>query len=130
MNEFLRRARAVFDDPACPLAHAARSASLGLFSSGGVWMQQALEYLRGSPLPGSRSSLNRVGFLKYGLATGAALLTAVPIILIQVWPLLVLCVPVFYAVEAQMVFLFPLLLDGGDSASRVAGRPAPAGPWP
>jgi hypothetical protein len=26
--------------------------------------------------------------------------------------LLIMCVPVFYAIEAQMVFLFPLALDG------------------
>jgi hypothetical protein len=109
----LRRARNIFDDPACLLQPAARGAWRGLFGSGGRWMQLALAHLRGqppsvAPVP----DLNTLGVIKYALAVGAALAVAAPAVLLPAWPLLVLCVAAFYAVEAQMVFLFPLVLDG------------------
>jgi hypothetical protein len=75
-------------------------------------MRLALGHLRGVALSERRPRLNRLGCVKYGLASAAALAVAVPAALLSAWPLLVLCVPAFYAVEAQMVFLFPLALDG------------------
>ncbi len=119
--DLLRRAAAVYDAPASPLPAAARAAWRGGFAGGGAWMRLALEQLRGRPLPGAARPLGRLGLVKYGLAGAAA---AVPLAaaLVCGWPwLAVLCVPAFYAVEAQMVFLFPLALDG-HARPLLAGR--------
>jgi hypothetical protein len=75
-------------------------------------MRMALAHLRGQSVPSTVPDLNALGVIKYGLAGGAALLVAAAAALLWSWPLLFLCVPAFYAVEAQMVFLFPLTLDG------------------
>lgn len=108
----LSRAAVLFDAPGNPLAETAPRAWRGGFASGGCWMQLALEHLRGQPLPEAVCDLNRLGLIKYGLACAAALAWLVLTIRCQLPRLAVLCVPVFYAVEAQMVFLFPLALDG------------------
>ena len=108
----LCRAREIHDDSACPLGPASRNAWQGLFASGGEWMQLALGHLRGQWLPCPALNLNVLGAKKYGLAGGAALFVAAAAALLHAWPLLLLCVPAFYAVEAQMVFLFPVTLDG------------------
>jgi hypothetical protein len=118
----LRRARQIHDDPDCPLRPAARGAWRGFFTSGGRWMQAALAHLRGLPLAAPVPRLNTLGAVKYALAGGAALLFALPAVLVGAWPLLLLCVPAFYAVEAQMVFLFPLALDGAAGPFREARR--------
>ncbi len=113
VRDLLRRARQVYDDACCPLRPAAVSAWRSAFASGGRWMQAALAHLRGAPLPSPVSGLNGLGVVKYGLASAAALLSATAIVLSGLpWPLLALCGLAFYAVEAQLVFLFPLALDG------------------
>ena len=64
-----------------------------------------------------------LGLIKYALACAAALGGAVAAVWLGAWPLAVLAVPLFYAVEAQGVFLFPLALDGEVRAPfRVARR--------
>jgi hypothetical protein len=118
----LRRARAIYDAPDCPLASAARGAGRHLFASGGRWMLLALAYLRGETAAAPPAGLNRLGLVKYGLATGAALPFVGLAVLTGVWPVLVLCVPAFYAAEAQLVFLFPLALDGCQAPYRAAHR--------
>jgi hypothetical protein len=118
----LGRARDIHDAAACPLGPASRDAWRGLFASGGEWMRLALVHLRGQEIPAPGLSLNALGTIKYALAGGAALLVAAAAVLLGAWPLLVLCVPAFYAVEAQMVFLFPLTLDGADRPFREARR--------
>jgi predicted MPP superfamily phosphohydrolase len=121
-GDLLRRAGAVVDTPGSGLAPAARGAWRGGFASGGGWMRQVLEHLRGSPLPCPPRGLNRLGVVKYGLAGGAAL-ASIGLALLLGRPLAAgLCVPVFYAVEAQMVFLFPLALDGHPGPFRAARR--------
>jgi hypothetical protein len=109
----LRRARAIHDDPNCPLAGAARKAWQGGFASGARWMRRALEFVRQRPLPEVATRANTLGVVKYGLALAATFPFVAGAFLAGAWPLLLLCVPAFYAVEAQMVFLFPLALDGG-----------------
>jgi predicted MPP superfamily phosphohydrolase len=110
--DLLRRAAAVYDAPESPLPAAARAAWRRGFAGGGAWMRLSLERLRGRPLPAAAAGLGHLGLLKYALAGAAA---AVPLAAAlaagRAW-LAVLCVPAFYAVEAQMVFLFPLALDG------------------
>jgi hypothetical protein len=75
-------------------------------------MQQALAHLRGRPLAAPVAGLHLLGGVKYTLALAGVLVVAGAAFLLGCWPLLVLCVPVFYAIEAQFVFLFPLALDG------------------
>jgi predicted MPP superfamily phosphohydrolase len=118
----LRRAREILDDSTCPLAAASRDAWRGLFASGGEWMRLALSHLRGQNLPTPGLNVNALGTIKYGLASGAALVVAAGAVLLHAWPLLLLCVPAFYAVEAQMVFLFPVALDGAARPFREARR--------
>jgi hypothetical protein len=118
----LRRAREIHDDSACPLRAASRCAWRGFFASGGDWMRLALAHLRGQHLPVLPLRLNVLGTFKYALASAAAMLVAAGAVLLHAWPLLALCVPVFYAVEAQMVFLFPLTLDGAAHPLREARR--------
>ena len=111
-----------YDDPGCPLAASATTAWRSLFASGGRWMQQALARARGVSAPESKTAFNRLGFIKYGLAGGAAILVLLPSIWWEAWPLLILVVAVFYAVEAQMVFLFPLAIDGSQEPFRDSRR--------
>jgi predicted MPP superfamily phosphohydrolase len=64
----------------------------------------------------------RLGLIKYGLASGVALLWAVAACSGHVPWLVLLAAVVFYAVEAQMVFLFPLALDGSSRPFIAARR--------
>lgn len=75
-------------------------------------MRLVLETVRGRPCPATAFNFQRLGLIKYGLAAGAALLWAVAVWLGQTPWLAPLAVAVFYVVEVQMVFLFPLALDG------------------
>ncbi|HWG47508.1 MAG TPA: metallophosphoesterase, partial [Gemmataceae bacterium] len=121
-RELIRQAAILFDSPANRLAESGRDAWRRGFASGGCWMRQALEHLRRQPLPDAEANLNRLGLLKYGLACAAALAWLVPM---MIWhrPLVAgLGVLVFYAIEAQMVFLFPLALDGSVRPFREARR--------
>ena len=87
------------------------AAALGGFASGAQWMRLALETWRGRPCPQTAFNYQRLGLIKYGLASGVALLWAAACAWHVPW-LVPLAAVAFYAVEAQMVFLFPLALDG------------------
>ena len=84
--------------------------------------------------PPTAFNYQRLGLIKYGLAAGVALLWAVAACAWHVPWLLPLAAVAFYAVEAQMVFLFPLALDGSAVAFRCRlaawTRPAPAAQSP
>src|SRR5262249_42466777 len=73
-------------------------------------------------LPDYSPGLNRLGCIKYALASAAALAVVIAAGLLSLWPLVLLGVPAFYAVEAQTVFLFPLALDGSSQPFREARR--------
>jgi hypothetical protein len=75
-------------------------------------MRLALETERGQPCPPTAFSFQQLGLVKYGLAAGLALLWAVAAWAGHVLWLVPLAIVIFYAVEVQMVFLFPLALDG------------------
>jgi predicted MPP superfamily phosphohydrolase len=75
-------------------------------------MRLALETVRGRPCAPIELNYQRLGLIKYGLAAGVALLWAVAACAWNAPWLVPLAAAAFYAVEVQMVFLFPLALDG------------------
>jgi hypothetical protein len=92
------------------------------FAAGGRWMGACLAHLRGEPLAGTTLNLTALALVKYGLA-GLAALPGLGFAFLLEQPLAaVLCAPLFYAVEAQMVFLFPLALDGSRRPFRASLR--------
>jgi hypothetical protein len=121
-RDLLREARQAFDAPSSPLARSASAAWKGGFASGGRWMDEGLGYFRGTPPAGPSAGLNALGLLKYGLAGAGALVCVAAAVPLRQPLVAVLCVPVFYAIEAQMVFLFPVALDGSPSPFREARR--------
>ena len=128
-RQLLKRAREIYDAPDGCLAEASTKAWHTGFASGGEWMRLALGQVRQKS--GTRSqesgvrnhaaivvpiltaqSLTWLGIIKYGLACAATFPFIVLAFLFAQPLFLLLCLPAFYAVEAQMVFLFPLALDG------------------
>jgi predicted MPP superfamily phosphohydrolase len=110
-RSLLSIAKAQFDSTD-ELSTRARLAWRGGFASGAAWMRCALGRLRNNPLPVQVRAYQVYGSVKYGLATAAALLFAAAAIGAG-WPVIALGgALIFYWVEARMVFLFPLLLDG------------------
>ncbi len=122
VRDLLTRAAQWYDAPGSPLRAAATGAALGGFASGTQWMRLVLETLRDRSCPPPACNYQRLGLIKYGLTSGAALLWAVIAYAGHIQWLMPLAVIVFYAVEAQMVFLFPLALDGSSRPFRAARR--------
>ena len=85
-------------------------------------MQLALETVRGRPCVRTALNYQRLGLIKYGLAVASALAVALAACVCRAAWLAPLAALAFYAVEAQMVFLFPLALDGSDRPFRAAAR--------
>jgi hypothetical protein len=109
----LAGARELYDDPALPFAHAAQQdAWKSGFASGAGWMRLVLCHLRGTTPVAGQAAFQKLGVVKYGLSAMCALLFLSVVIRTHAWALLPGVVLIFYAVEAQMVFLFPLALDG------------------
>jgi hypothetical protein len=75
-------------------------------------MRLAMETSRRQQCPPTAFNFQMLGLIKYGLASGVALLWAVACCVWYTEWLLPLAAVAFYLVEAQMVFLFPLALDG------------------
>jgi hypothetical protein len=120
VRDLLRAARAAYDAPSSPLARSASAAWRQGFASGGDWMSQALGLLRGTAPLNSPPRLQALGWIKYGLA-GAGAAACIAVAILARLPLVAfLCIPAFYAIEAQMVFLFPLALDGSSRPFRDA----------
>src|SRR5262249_18495921 len=118
----LARAAELYDGPDDALRTAALPAGRQGFASGAEWMRLVLEALRSGPLQTDRASYQLLGLVKYGLATIAALAWLALSFSLGLLPLGAFAVLVFYAVEAQMVFLFPVALDGSARPFRDARR--------
>ncbi len=108
----LKQAAAIYDaDPELRRAARAVAREGAGFTGGGRWMALALGKLRGVAAPTPEIPWERWGFFKYGLCT----LACAPVLALCVatgqWAWALLMVVAFYAIEAQMVFLFPVLLD-------------------
>lgn len=110
--ELLKQARVIYDSPNSQLSAAAQDAWRTGFVSGSDWMALALLELRGVPLEKASHNFQLLGIIKYSLASTVALIVLGMAVWARVYPLALLCIPAFYAVEVQMVFLFPIALDG------------------
>ena len=117
-SSLLREAAVYFDARHNGLAQSAPAAGKRGFASSGEWMREALRVIRQNALPAPALNFQTLGLVKYGLA----LLAAAGMVAAALWqnsPWLALLAPLaFYAVEAQMVFLFPLAIDGSADALR------------
>lgn len=113
VRKLLRQARQIYDNPDVPLAHQARTQGWKHgFASGADWMRYAMSLSRNTPIPPNQANYQYYGTLKYGVASMGALVVLAVASWSRLWFILPLVVVVFYAIEAQMVFLFPLLIDG------------------
>jgi hypothetical protein len=109
----LARAQQLYDDPSLPFAvYAREKAWRGGFASGADWMRLALSHIRQTSIPAVGAPYNLLGLIKYGLASLGALLYLALVARLRLWGLGVGFILVFYAIEAQLVFLFPLAIDG------------------
>ena len=107
----LRLAAAIYDGPDAALRTAA-AAARG-FATGGEWMRLALATLRDGHPPTGKPPFARLGWTKYAAAVVGGSLAALAVVVGHAWPLAIIVGPLaFYAVEAQMAFLFPAALDG------------------
>lgn len=92
------------------------------FADGGAWMAEQL-YLRSArPAPsGIPPNYRKAGLIKYGLSLLAAFLTALSVV--SICPVtILLAIIVFYVVEVQFLFLFPLMADENATPYRSAIR--------
>ena len=115
-SELLKEARRLYDTPDLPFARIAMEDSWRSgFASGAEWMRIVLTHRRGHEIPPTHAPYNLLGIIKYGLAVVCALAYAAFVWSIG-WPILLPgAVFIFYAIEAQMVFLFLLAIDGKSS---------------
>ncbi|WKZ56693.1 MAG: hypothetical protein QY326_08160 [Bdellovibrionota bacterium] len=109
-SNLLREAARIYDDPRLGLQIDRLEGAAGIFAFGEKWMARALGLLRGGLSSPPASAAILAGVLKYGLCSiVAALVFMVPDSL-AIGALG--AVVAFYAIEAQFVFLFPLLIEG------------------
>lgn len=77
------------------------------FDGSADWLRRMLARVRGDGIPVRNANWTWLFCVKYGLATAAA-----ACVLACSWWLAPLALLVFYAVEVQWLFLFPVVLDG------------------
>jgi hypothetical protein len=122
-QDLLTRARALYDDPTLPFAAmAAREGWRSGFVSGANWMRRVMSHVRGIEVLPNNTPFQQLGIVKYGLCSIAVLVYLASVLVLQWYVLIVGVVLVFYAVEAQMVFLFPLTIDGVPNPFRESHR--------
>ena len=71
-----------------------------------------MAFVRNRPLSPTTVAFQALGLFKYSMAILLALSFLALVVFLHAWLLVFAAVFVFYAVEVQMVFLFPLALDG------------------
>lgn len=115
----LAQARDLYDNPNLPFANAAQQeAWQDSFQSGAEWMALVMVTLRQQELPVVTCSFHQLGWIKYSLAVIGAILFLMGVLALKLWLLVPVTILIFYAIEVQMVFLFPLALDGSLSPFR------------
>lgn len=122
-HNLLEQAAAYYDDPRYPFEQAARDDGWRTgFVSGAEWMRLAMETLRGEPVPRVKAPFQRIGIIKYGLCSLGALACLAAAWYTQLWWVIFAVPFAFYGIEAQMVFLFPAVLDGTPEPFRASRR--------
>jgi len=84
----------------------------GGFPSAVKWMRLALQILRSKEIPERNIPYSFLGFIKYGLAGFTFILYIIFIIHIKYYIFLPFAIVLFYGIEVQFLFLFPLAIDG------------------
>jgi hypothetical protein len=110
-SQLLAHARNLYDNPATGLSHGARQGWRHGFASGAEWMRLVMEQLRGCSLPAGDAPFQWLGLIKYGLCMAGFAACVLAAWLARAWPLALLGVPAFYAIEVQFLFLFPAAID-------------------
>jgi hypothetical protein len=106
----LHRAVRLYDTPTLPLKKVSEQAWKGGFQSGAEWMALALGVLRHTTINLTPQPYQALGITKYGIATLGGLVGLVWMYQFGWW-LFPVVVGLFYFLEAQLVFLFPLAID-------------------
>ena len=107
------------------LRKTARRAARTGFRGGAQWMAEVMGVLRERPVKCPARAYNWFGFLKYFTALGVC--TAVLVALLfrfgsSGWLVIPVLPLIFYAIEVQTVFLFPLLIDESPHPWRASRR--------
>ncbi|MEM7133547.1 MAG: hypothetical protein AAF702_45055 [Chloroflexota bacterium] len=112
-HDLLAKAAALYDAPQFPFAAIAEREGWSTdFNFGAEWMRIVMVYHRQRSIEPRHAPYNLLGILKYGIACLGVLIYLLLIGWTGIWTLVPGFVLVFYAIEAQMVFLFPLVIDG------------------
>ena len=107
----LGEAQRRYDSPEWAVAGLAPRTWTGAFGDGGEWMRRAMAILRQAAPSTATPDFAWLGGVKYALACTSALIVVGCAMSLHFIPVLIFCIPAFYAVEVQMLFLFPLALD-------------------
>jgi hypothetical protein len=121
-KELLNEAAVFFDAPGNGLAQSADNAARKGFASAGEWMRGALGVIRNEPVPDRGIRFHWLGLAKYVSAAIAAMAVAILGWWTDAFWMFPLAILLFYAVEAQMIFLFPLAMDGSQNLMRESLR--------
>ncbi|MCB9891401.1 MAG: metallophosphoesterase [Planctomycetes bacterium] len=92
------------------------------FQSGGEWMVAALQCIRKANVVSCDTRFARAGTLKYAACTLLGILCAALAYHVATWLAAPGFVLGFYALEARLVFLFPVMIDDGVRAWASTGR--------
>ncbi len=111
----IKRAAELYDDPATGLQATAPQAATNFFLSGAQWMNQALGVVRGRNSLMKPVSYQLLGLFKYTTSVGVGLFFLWLAWRLGRWDFLGLVPLGFLAVDSQLVFLFPALLEGAPS---------------
>ena len=114
-KELLEQSKEIYDDENNRLKEGAREASKGSFTGGARWMMQALRCLRNDTNDLPQANYELLGCFKYGLALLAGLGAGGVSLFISPFIAPFSFILTFYAVEAQFVFLFPIVIDRNQS---------------
>ncbi len=110
-KSLLKEAAVLFDGGGTKLRASAARAWRRRFVGGGEWMREALWVLRKGGVTFHPFDFHQLGLIKYGAASlGAACVIGLSIFWRQPW-LAISALLVFYLVEVQMLFVFPLAID-------------------
>ena len=120
--QLLARAAAIYDAPGSPLRPAVLAARRSGFQSGAQWMALAMGTIRRQAPAPVALIYQRLGITKYAMSFAAAGICALLAMALGKPWLGWIGVLAFYMVEAQMVFIFPLALDGTDHLFRESRR--------